>query len=195
MCVCMYVCGVQACFGGAGPQHCCAIAKSLGMKKVLVHRFSGILSAYGPHTYTYVHTYIYIHTLTHIHTITCMHVSGPLLICIRTEPLLSFILIRMHTYICIKVYIHTYTHTSGRLPVLPQGCLLLTWSSKSKSLSTAAIYNKYVRIHTYIHAHTYIFTYRCVCMCVRMCFRRVSRWPWSGWHLWNALPATSCTPP
>lgn len=35
------------CFGGAGPQHCCAIAKSLGMRKVLVHRYSGILSAYG----------------------------------------------------------------------------------------------------------------------------------------------------
>ncbi len=36
-----------ACFGGAGPQHCCAIAKSLGMKKVFVHKYSGILSAYG----------------------------------------------------------------------------------------------------------------------------------------------------
>ena len=36
-----------ACFGGAGPQHCCAIAKSLGMSQVLVHRYSGILSAYG----------------------------------------------------------------------------------------------------------------------------------------------------
>lgn len=36
-----------SCFGGAGPQHCCAIAKSLGMTKVLVHRYSGILSAYG----------------------------------------------------------------------------------------------------------------------------------------------------
>lgn len=35
------------CFGGAGPQHCCAIAKSLGIKTVLVHRYSGILSAYG----------------------------------------------------------------------------------------------------------------------------------------------------
>ena len=34
-------------FGGAGPQHCCAIAKSLGMSKVYVHRYSGILSAYG----------------------------------------------------------------------------------------------------------------------------------------------------
>lgn len=36
-----------ACFGGAGPQHACAIARSLGMKEVLVHRFCGILSAYG----------------------------------------------------------------------------------------------------------------------------------------------------
>jgi 5-oxoprolinase (ATP-hydrolysing) len=34
-------------FGGAGPQHCCAIAKSLGMSKVYVHRYSGILSAFG----------------------------------------------------------------------------------------------------------------------------------------------------
>ncbi|KAK9079805.1 hypothetical protein SSX86_001478 [Deinandra increscens subsp. villosa] len=36
-----------ACFGGAGPQHACAIARSLGMNEVLVHRFCGILSAYG----------------------------------------------------------------------------------------------------------------------------------------------------
>ncbi|XP_051119942.1 5-oxoprolinase 1 [Andrographis paniculata] len=36
-----------ACFGGAGPQHSCAIARSLGMKEVLIHRFCGILSAYG----------------------------------------------------------------------------------------------------------------------------------------------------
>ncbi|GAB2233832.1 hypothetical protein Droror1_Dr00003061 [Drosera rotundifolia] len=35
------------CFGGAGPQHACAIARALGMKEVLVHRFCGILSAYG----------------------------------------------------------------------------------------------------------------------------------------------------
>jgi len=28
---------ILACFGGAGPQHCCAIAKSLGMKRVLVN--------------------------------------------------------------------------------------------------------------------------------------------------------------
>lgn len=36
-----------ACFGGAGPQHACAIARSLGMREVLIHRFCGILSAYG----------------------------------------------------------------------------------------------------------------------------------------------------
>ncbi|KAL7564022.1 hypothetical protein ACA910_006934 [Epithemia clementina (nom. ined.)] len=38
---------VLACFGGAGPQHACAMAQRLGMKKVFVHRYSGILSAYG----------------------------------------------------------------------------------------------------------------------------------------------------
>lgn len=36
-----------ACFGGAGGQHACAIARSLGMTKVAVHKYSGILSAYG----------------------------------------------------------------------------------------------------------------------------------------------------
>ena len=36
-----------ACFGGAGPQHACAIAKALGMSKVFVHRYGGVLSAYG----------------------------------------------------------------------------------------------------------------------------------------------------
>lgn len=36
-----------SCFGGAGPQHCCAIAKSLGMQKIYVHKYSGILSAFG----------------------------------------------------------------------------------------------------------------------------------------------------
>ncbi len=34
-------------FGGAGAQHACAIAASLGMSKVLIHPFAGILSAYG----------------------------------------------------------------------------------------------------------------------------------------------------
>ncbi|KAM0898691.1 hypothetical protein ACQ4PT_021759 [Festuca glaucescens] len=36
-----------ACFGGAGPQHACAIARSLGMSELLIHRYCGILSAYG----------------------------------------------------------------------------------------------------------------------------------------------------
>jgi 5-oxoprolinase (ATP-hydrolysing) len=34
-------------FGGAGPQHACEVASALGMKKVLISRFGGILSAYG----------------------------------------------------------------------------------------------------------------------------------------------------
>uniref|UniRef100_K3WI67 5-oxoprolinase n=1 Tax=Globisporangium ultimum (strain ATCC 200006 / CBS 805.95 / DAOM BR144) TaxID=431595 RepID=K3WI67_GLOUD len=38
---------ILACFGGAGPQHACSIAKALGMSKVYIHRYSGILSAYG----------------------------------------------------------------------------------------------------------------------------------------------------
>lgn len=38
---------VLACFGGAGGQHACAIARSLGMKQVYVHKYAGILSAYG----------------------------------------------------------------------------------------------------------------------------------------------------
>lgn len=36
-----------ACFGGAGPQHACAMARSLGMSELLIHRYCGILSAYG----------------------------------------------------------------------------------------------------------------------------------------------------
>ena len=35
------------CFGGAGGQHACAVADALGMKTVLIHPFSGLLSAYG----------------------------------------------------------------------------------------------------------------------------------------------------
>jgi 5-oxoprolinase (ATP-hydrolysing) len=38
---------VLACFGGAGGQHACAIARSLGMRTIFVHRFSGVLSAVG----------------------------------------------------------------------------------------------------------------------------------------------------
>lgn len=36
-----------ACFGGAGGQHACAIARALGIKKIIVNKYSGILSAYG----------------------------------------------------------------------------------------------------------------------------------------------------
>lgn len=36
-----------SCFGGAGGQHACSIAKELGMRTVLIHKYSGILSAYG----------------------------------------------------------------------------------------------------------------------------------------------------
>ncbi|KAJ3185459.1 hypothetical protein HDU87_000080 [Geranomyces variabilis] len=38
---------ILACFGGAGGQHACAIARALGIKKILVHRHSSVLSAYG----------------------------------------------------------------------------------------------------------------------------------------------------
>ena len=34
-------------FGGAGAQHACAMAESLGIRSILVHPFAGILSAYG----------------------------------------------------------------------------------------------------------------------------------------------------
>ncbi len=34
-------------FGGAGGQHACAVANSLGIRKVLLHPYAGILSAYG----------------------------------------------------------------------------------------------------------------------------------------------------
>ncbi|WP_193175487.1 hydantoinase B/oxoprolinase family protein [Oricola nitratireducens] len=35
------------CFGGAGGQHACLVADALGMKAVLIHPYSGLLSAYG----------------------------------------------------------------------------------------------------------------------------------------------------
>ncbi|MFZ5519483.1 MAG: putative hydro-lyase [Candidatus Zhuqueibacterota bacterium] len=35
------------CFGGAGAQHACSIARSLGIKSILLHPFAGVLSAYG----------------------------------------------------------------------------------------------------------------------------------------------------
>lgn len=38
---------VLSCFGGAGGQHACAIARSLGISTIFVHRYASILSAYG----------------------------------------------------------------------------------------------------------------------------------------------------
>jgi 5-oxoprolinase (ATP-hydrolysing) len=35
------------CFGGAGGQHACLVADSLGMTRVFLHPFAGVLSAYG----------------------------------------------------------------------------------------------------------------------------------------------------
>ncbi|MDB9314396.1 hydantoinase B/oxoprolinase family protein [Spirulina sp. CS-785/01] len=35
------------CFGGAGGQHACLIADALGMKRVFLHPYAGVLSAYG----------------------------------------------------------------------------------------------------------------------------------------------------
>lgn len=38
---------VLQCFGGAGAQHACSVADALGMERVFIHRFAGVLSAYG----------------------------------------------------------------------------------------------------------------------------------------------------
>src|SRR5205085_11925445 len=35
------------CFGGARGQHACLVADALGMKRVFIHPFAGVLSAYG----------------------------------------------------------------------------------------------------------------------------------------------------
>ena len=37
----------QQCFGGAGGQHACAVADAMGMTRVLLHPFAGVLSAFG----------------------------------------------------------------------------------------------------------------------------------------------------
>ena len=36
-----------ACFGGAGGQHACSVAASLGISRVIIHKYSSVLSAYG----------------------------------------------------------------------------------------------------------------------------------------------------
>ncbi|OAA60353.1 hydantoinase B/oxoprolinase [Niveomyces insectorum RCEF 264] len=38
---------VLAAFGGAGGQHACGIAETLGIRRVLIHKYSSVLSAYG----------------------------------------------------------------------------------------------------------------------------------------------------
>lgn len=38
---------VLACFGGAGGQHACAVADSLGITRIYIHSLAGVLSAYG----------------------------------------------------------------------------------------------------------------------------------------------------
>ncbi|EGT48596.1 hypothetical protein CAEBREN_03618 [Caenorhabditis brenneri] len=38
---------VLACFGGAGGQHACAVAKVLGISHVRIHKYASLLSAYG----------------------------------------------------------------------------------------------------------------------------------------------------
>ncbi|MEA3418320.1 MAG: hydantoinase B/oxoprolinase family protein [Campylobacterota bacterium] len=38
---------VLASFGGAGGQHACAIAKDLGLREIIIHKYAGILSAFG----------------------------------------------------------------------------------------------------------------------------------------------------
>ena len=35
------------CFGGAGGQHACLVADALGIRRIFIHPFSGLLSAYG----------------------------------------------------------------------------------------------------------------------------------------------------
>ena len=35
------------CFGGAGGQHACQVADALGMTRIFLHPFAGVLSAYG----------------------------------------------------------------------------------------------------------------------------------------------------
>lgn len=38
---------ILASFGGAGGQHACAVAENLGIKQVIIHKYSSVLSAFG----------------------------------------------------------------------------------------------------------------------------------------------------
>ena len=56
-----------ACFGGAGGQHACAIARSLGMGHIYIHKYAGILSAYG----------LAVADVVHERQVPCASVFGP----------------------------------------------------------------------------------------------------------------------
>jgi 5-oxoprolinase (ATP-hydrolysing) len=34
-------------FGSAGGQHCCDLGRKIGVENIFIHKYSGILSAYG----------------------------------------------------------------------------------------------------------------------------------------------------
>jgi 5-oxoprolinase (ATP-hydrolysing) len=51
---------ILACFGGAGGQHACAIAQNLGIREILIHRYSSVLSAYGLSLANAIHDSIFM---------------------------------------------------------------------------------------------------------------------------------------
>ncbi|KAK5637337.1 hypothetical protein RRF57_013049 [Xylaria bambusicola] len=46
---------ILSCFGGAGGQHACDVAKTLSISQVVIHKYSSILSAYGLSLADFVH--------------------------------------------------------------------------------------------------------------------------------------------
>ncbi|CAK9293358.1 unnamed protein product [Gordionus sp. m RMFG-2023] len=46
---------ILACFGSAAGQHACSLARLLGINKIFIHKYSGILSAYGMSLANVVH--------------------------------------------------------------------------------------------------------------------------------------------
>ena len=75
-----------ASFGGAGGQHACEIARLLGIKTILIHRYSSILSAYG---LALADRYVAISSFTiKKHHLSCSRISQ----CVRTTRTLFDIL-------------------------------------------------------------------------------------------------------
>jgi 5-oxoprolinase (ATP-hydrolysing) len=67
------------CFGGAGGQHACLVADALGITSILIHPFSGLLSAYGMGLarvralrQSYLEIPLDLAALTHIHAATAL---------------------------------------------------------------------------------------------------------------------------